>query len=87
MVLRKMPVVRSNLGGLLIINLVITFAIPGISIGGHIGGLIAGFICGLVLLRRRRGRAPAWDVVVPLGLGAVGFVVALMAATPSPFVH
>ena len=29
MMLRKMPVMRSNLGGLLIINLVITFAIPG----------------------------------------------------------
>jgi membrane associated rhomboid family serine protease len=87
MVLRKMPVLRSNLGGLLIINLVITFAIPGISIGGHIGGLIAGFLCGLVLLRPRRGLPPVWDIAVPLGLGAVGFVVALMAATPSPFVH
>ncbi len=58
MVIRKIPIMRTNLGGLLIINLVITFAIPGISIGGHIGGLIAGFLCGLVLLRPRRGLAP-----------------------------
>lgn len=39
----------TGLGFTLIINLVITFAIPGISKGGHIGGMIAGFICGWVL--------------------------------------
>ena len=59
MVIRKIPVMRTNLGGLLLINLVITFAIPGISIGGHIGGLVAGFLCGLVLMRPHRGPAPA----------------------------
>ncbi len=85
MMLRKMPVMRSNLGGLLIINLVITFAIPGISIGGHLGGLLVGFLCGLVLLRPRRGPAPAWDVLVPIALGAVSVAVALWAATPAPF--
>jgi membrane associated rhomboid family serine protease len=31
------------------LNLVITFAIPGISIGGHIGGLVGGVIAALVL--------------------------------------
>jgi hypothetical protein len=28
MVIRKIPIMRTNLGGLLIINLVLTFAIP-----------------------------------------------------------
>ena len=36
---RGMSVLRSNIGMLLILNLVLTFAIPGIAIGGHIGGL------------------------------------------------
>src|SRR5690606_4282942 len=33
---------RSGIGGLVLINLVLTFAVPGISIGGHVGGLLAG---------------------------------------------
>ena len=40
---------------LIVINLVISFAIPGISWGGHIGGLIGGAVAaGLVLLVERR---------------------------------
>lgn len=31
------------------INLVFTFAVPGISAAGHVGGLITGFLAGLVL--------------------------------------
>lgn len=47
---------RSTLLGLLVINLLITFALPGISIGGHIGGLVGGVV-GSYLVRgiRRTG--------------------------------
>ena len=54
---RGMSVLRSDVGMLLILNLGLTFAIPGIAIGGHIGGLIGGGICGL-----RPPRAPAGSV-------------------------
>jgi membrane associated rhomboid family serine protease len=84
MVQRKMPVLRSNLGGLLIINLVITFAIPGISIGGHIGGLVAGFLCGLILLKPRRGPAPLWDIAVPFLIGVAGMILSFWAAAQWP---
>jgi membrane associated rhomboid family serine protease len=37
--------------GLIVLNLVVTFAIPGISIGGHLGGLVAGMLVMLGYLR------------------------------------
>ena len=40
---------NTGVGGLLAINLVITFLIPGISIGGHIGGMVAGALAGLIV--------------------------------------
>lgn len=40
---------QSGVGGLVLINLVLTFVIPGISIGGHVGGLLAGAACGALL--------------------------------------
>ena len=50
---------KSGLGGLIILNVVITFAVPGIAIAGHIGGLIGGFATGWLLFRieRRTGSA------------------------------
>jgi membrane associated rhomboid family serine protease len=40
----------TGLGGTIVLNLALTFAIPNISIGGHVGGLIGGFICGHLLV-------------------------------------
>ena len=39
---RQIPLMQSGVGGLILINLIISFTIPGISWGGHIGGLIGG---------------------------------------------
>ena len=62
---RGMSVLRSDIGMLLILNLGLTFAIPGIAIGGHIGGLIGGAICGIALLAPRKERQ-WWELVVPV---------------------
>lgn len=40
---------RSGVGGILLLNLLITFGIPGISIGAHIGGLAGGVLSGWLL--------------------------------------
>ena len=39
--------------GLIVLNLVFTFAISGISIGGHVGGLIGGLVLMFAFVRFR----------------------------------
>jgi membrane associated rhomboid family serine protease len=71
----------SGLGGLILLNLVITFFVPGISKGGHIGGLVGGAIAGLLVFQLERvtkSAVPA--VLVCAGLSATFFVASLWAA-------
>jgi membrane associated rhomboid family serine protease len=56
---RGMQEIQSQIGLFVVLNLVFTFAVPGISIGGHIGGLIGGALAALLLeqiARRSQGR-------------------------------
>jgi membrane associated rhomboid family serine protease len=50
---RGINVMESGLGLWLGINLAFTFAIPGISIGGHIGGLIGGALAAAIMFELR----------------------------------
>jgi membrane associated rhomboid family serine protease len=60
-----MQLIRANLG-ILILNLVITFAVPGIAWEAHIGGLIVGFLLTLLIYTAPRRVAP---VVVDANTG------------------
>jgi membrane associated rhomboid family serine protease len=68
---------------LALINLVLSFSISGISVGGHIGGLIGGILCALVLSRFGRGHAAysrvgLWGVAGLCGVALLSLAVAYL---------
>jgi membrane associated rhomboid family serine protease len=68
----------TGIGTTLILNLIITFTISGISIGGHIGGALAGAVCGAVMLAPAYRRGPSWTVWATPVAVAIGSVVAVV---------
>lgn len=71
---------NTSIGSLLMINLVITFLIPRISIGGHLGGAAAGAVMALVVMAPRHRAFPAWTAyATPVAVGTLSVVVAVLA--------
>jgi membrane associated rhomboid family serine protease len=78
---QRINLMQSGLGGLIILNLVITFAIPGISIAGHIGGLVGGFVTGWAVFQLDRRVRNEWvGVAVALGFAWIFALGAIWAA-------
>jgi membrane associated rhomboid family serine protease len=72
---------QSGIGPLIAFNLVLSFALSNISIGGHIGGLVGGSIAALALQqidRRRLGNVAVYAVLVVLALIAVAGSIAVV---------
>jgi len=71
---RRMSVMESGIGGLILINLILSFTLANISVGAHVGGLIGGALAGLAI-RTADDRHRSW-----LGLAACGALSAVSIA-------
>lgn len=85
---RGIPLGQTRLGMVLVINLLFTFAVPGISIGGHLGGLIGGVgvgfgLFGLPKARRSPPAALGWAVIAAVVVVSVAGGFAAAAAAPA----
>jgi membrane associated rhomboid family serine protease len=87
-VLRKLGRSAAGIVPVLVINLIITISVPGISIAGHIGGLITGAVIGYGISRAPQARrtqvqtAVLVGVVLILGVITVLQTVHLHSLTP-----
>jgi membrane associated rhomboid family serine protease len=73
---RGVDQVASQIGLFVVLNLVFTFSIPGISIGGHIGGLVGGGLAALAVVyaERRAGSGGRAIEVAGIALVAVASI-------------
>jgi len=86
---RRLDAIAGQIGILILINLVFTFAGRGISVGAHVGGLIAGVLCGLLIVAGERGyygrslnrtNRLVVELAAMAAIGVLSFVLALAVA-------
>jgi membrane associated rhomboid family serine protease len=66
----------TSIGSVLILNLLITFTLPGISIGGHLGGVLGGAVAGWVILAPAYRGIPTWATyATPVAIMVVSLAV------------
>ena len=71
---------HTGIGTTLVLNLLITFAIPGISVGGHLGGVLVGAGVGYVMFDPAVNRQSRWLTWVAPVAAIVACALAMRAA-------
>ena len=70
---------QTSIGTLLLLNLVITFVFPNVSIGGHLGGAAAGALTALVVMAPRHRGYPNWATyATPAAIMVLSVAIAVM---------
>ena len=81
---RRIPIWQSGLGPTLLINIVFSLSVRGISIGGHLGGVIGGAICGFLIVElaeRRKMQPLALAGCLLVALVSIGGAIAVAGST------
>lgn len=84
---RGVAIWRSGLGPLLVLNLVITFAVPGIAVGGHVGGVVGGFVAGALVDRAAERGHQGLATLGCLAIGAAAAAASVAVAGGSGLIH
>ena len=75
-------ILQTGVGRLLMLNLVLTFVIPGIAIGGHLGGATAGALCGITMLAPKWKPMPKWvGYATPLAVSALAIAISVVVVS------
>jgi membrane associated rhomboid family serine protease len=78
---RGIDIWASGLGIVALLNFAMTFAIPGISIGGHVGGFLGGVLVALVYDQADRRRLPrAAAIAACVGIAVVAVLAGVAVA-------
>ena len=56
--LRRLRLSTASVVPIIIINLIFTFSVPGISWAGHIGGFVTGLLLSFIFRSRQRRNSP-----------------------------
>lgn len=80
---RGIDPMASGIGPTILLNLGLSFAISGISVGGHIGGLLGGGLATVALAQLDRRRVPEPAVLAVLGVMALAAAGAGIAVAKS----